>query len=131
MLEGLLTEANIIDYIDMRLVILLLCIGFLLKHFIAKFPNKAIPYLLMLLAVAYEEAKIDTLNVSSIMNAIIDAIICAAVAIGLHSSGKGLFNISGVGSVIKNLLSKSSSDEEPTEESEVIDDLEEDETYEE
>ena len=26
MLEGLLTEANIIDYIDMRLVILLLCI---------------------------------------------------------------------------------------------------------
>ena len=35
----------------------------------------------------------DSVSTNSIMNAIIDAIISGAIAVGLHSSGKGIISI--------------------------------------
>lgn len=91
MLEELLTSDTIASYIDFREILFLLAIGFIAKHFIKKLPNSIIPLLLMVLSIVYGILNIAEFNMVNIINAIVDSIINAAIAIGLHSSGKGLF----------------------------------------
>ena len=93
MLESISAGIDVTNYVDFRLVVFLLCIGFLVKHFITKFPNKLIPYLLIVVSLVYMLTTMDSVSTNSIMNAIIDAIISGAIAVGLHSSGKGIINI--------------------------------------
>lgn len=92
-LESISAGIDVTNYVDFRLVVFLLCIGFLVKHFITKFPNKLIPYLLIVVSLVYMLTTMDSVSTNSIMNAIIDAIISGAIAVGLHSSGKGIINI--------------------------------------
>ena len=93
MLESISAGIDVSNYVDFRLVVFLLCIGFFVKHFITKFPNKLIPYLLIVISLAYMLITMDSVSTNSIMNAIIDAIISGAIAVGLHSSGKGIISI--------------------------------------
>lgn len=92
-LESISAGIDVTNYVDFRLVVFLLCIGFLVKHFITKFPNKLIPYLLIVVSLVYMLTTMDSISTNSVMNAIIDAIISGAIAVGLHSSGKGIINI--------------------------------------
>ena len=92
-LESISAGIDVTNYVDFRLVVFLLCIGFLVKHFITKFPNKLIPYLLIVISLAYMLITMDSVSTNSIMNAIIDAIISGAIAVGLHNSGKGIISI--------------------------------------
>ena len=92
-LESISAGIDVANYVDFRLVVFLLCIGFLVKHFITKFPNKLIPYLLIVISLAYMLITMDSVSTNSIMNAIIDAIISGAIAVGLHTSGKGIISI--------------------------------------
>ena len=93
MLESISAGIDVANYVDFRLVVFLLCIGFFVKHFITKFPNKLIPYLIIVISLAYMFITMDSVSTNSIMNAIIDAIISGAIAVGLHSSGKGIISI--------------------------------------
>ena len=93
MLESISAGIDVTNYVDFRLVVFLLCIGFLVKHFITKFPNKLIPYLLIVVSLVYKLTTMDSVSTNSVINAIIDAIISGAIAVGLHSSGKGIISI--------------------------------------
>ncbi|WP_301214584.1 phage holin family protein [uncultured Clostridium sp.] len=127
MFDEMLSGVNMANYVDFRLVLLLLCTGLLIKHFIEKLPNKIIPYILMIISIAYEFATIDTFTKSSIGNSLIDAIICAAIAIGLHTSGKGLFKAANIGTIFKSIFNNSVENEEDTESDEITEeDIDED-----
>ena len=130
MLESISAGIDVANYVDFRLVVFLLCIGFLVKHFITKFPNKLIPYLLIVVSLVYMLTTMDSVSTNSIMNAIIDAIISGAIAVGLHSSGKGIINIfktdnNSESTADTDIDEYSEEDEEESvdEDSEVIDDI--------
>ena len=131
MLESISAGIDVANYVDFRLVVFLLCIGFLVKHFITKFPNKLIPYLLIVVSLVYMLTTMNSVSTNSVMNAIIDAIISGAIAVGLHSSGKGIINIFKTDNNSENTTDTDSdeySEEEEEEESvdedsEVIDDI--------
>ena len=122
MLESISAGIDVSNYVDFRLVVFLLCIGFFVKHFITKFPNKLIPYLLIVISLAYMLITMDSVSTNSIMNAIIDAIISGAIAVGLHSSGKGIISIFKTNN---NSESTTDIDEysDVDEDSEVVDDI--------
>ena len=130
MLESISAGIDVSNYVDFRLVVFLLCIGFLVKHFITKFPNKLIPYLLIVISLAYMLITMDSVSTNSIMNAIIDAIISGAIAVGLHSSGKGIISIfktnNNSESTVDTDIDEYSEEEEEEsvdEDSEVVDDI--------
>ena len=130
MLESISTGIDVTNYVDFRLVVFLLCIGFLVKHFITKFPNKLIPYLLIVVSLVYMLTTMDSVSTNSIMNAIIDAIISGAIAVGLHSSGKGIINIFKTDNNSESTTdtdideySEEEEEESVDEDSEVIDDI--------
>lgn len=128
-LESISAGIDVTNYVDFRLVVFLLCIGFLVKHFITKFSNKLIPYLLIVVSLVYMLTTMDSVSTNSIMNAIIDAIISGAIAVGLHSSGKGIINIfktdNNSESTADTDIDEYSEEEEESvdEDSEVIDDI--------
>ena len=76
-MEKVLTEVDIINYLDIRLIIILLCIGYLIKHNFSK--------LLLLIAIIY-----NIINSGFNINSIFNSIISATIAIGIHSSGKNI-----------------------------------------
>ena len=130
MLESISAGIDVTNYVDFRLVVFLLCIGFFVKHFITKFPNKLIPYLLIVISLAYMLITMDSVSTNSIMNAIIDAIISGAIAVGLHSSGKGIINIFKTDNNSENTedtdideYSEEEEEESVDEDSEVVDDI--------
>lgn len=130
MLESISAGIDVTNYVDFRLVVFLLCIGFLVKHFITKFPNKLIPYLLIVISLVYMLITMGSVSTNNIMNAIIDAIISGAIAVGLHSSGKGIINIfktnnSSESTADTDIDEYSGEEEEESvdEDSEVIDDI--------
>lgn len=127
-LESISAGIDVANYVDFRLVVFLLCIGFLVKHFIIKFPNKLIPYLLIVISLAYMLITMDSVSTNSIMNAIIDAIISGAIAVGLHSSGKGIINIFKTDNNSESTAdideySEEEEEESVDEDSEVVDDI--------
>ena len=84
-MEKVLTEVDIINYLDIRLIIILLCIGYLIKHNFSKFNNKYIHHILLLIAIIY-----NIINSGFNINSIFNSIISATIAIGIHSSGKNI-----------------------------------------
>ena len=127
-LESISAGIDVANYVDFRLVVFLLCIGFFVKHFITKFPNKLIPYLLIVISLAYMLITMDSVSTNSIMNAIIDAIISGAIAVGLHSSGKGIISIFKTNNNSESTTdideySEEEEEESVDEDSEVIDDI--------
>ncbi len=89
-MDSILAGVDVIQYIDIKLVLLLLAIGFLVKHFIPKISNKLIPYILFGISIIDKIIGYGDFSFKGISGSIVDAIICAAIAIGLHSSGKGI-----------------------------------------
>ena len=81
------------SFIDVKIAILLWCVGYAIKHLKFKFfkniPNDSIP--IMLFGIGIVGSCIEAGDVS--MNAIIIGIITAGFAVGIHSSGKNIFKL--------------------------------------
>ena len=84
-LDKVLSNVDIISYLDINLIIILLCIGYLVKHQWKKMDNKYIPYILLISALIYTIIT-SGFNVNSICNSIVSV----AIAVGLHSSGNNI-----------------------------------------
>ena len=82
---SIFTELDVVQYLDVPLVISLLCVGFLIKHNMPFINNKYIPYILLVLALL-ENVFESGVNMNNIFNSIISA----TIAIGIHSSGKNI-----------------------------------------
>ena len=82
---SIFTELDVVQYLDVPLVISLLCVGFLIKHNMPFINNKYIPYILLALALLK-----NVFDSGVNMNNIFNAIISATIAIGIHSSGKNI-----------------------------------------
>ena len=80
--------------------------------------NKYIPYILIVIALIYEGISLKEYNSIAIMNAVVDGIISAAIAIGLHSSGKqiikSIYQNKSLISTLTNSLSEEDINEEET-----------------
>lgn len=126
-MDSILAGVDVIQYIDIKLVLLLLAIGFLVKHFIPKISNKLIPYILFGISIIDKLVEYGDLSFKGICGAIVDAIICAAIAIGLHSSGKGIIYL--VNST-PTTTSDSTSDDESESSTDTDEIIDEDEDYE-
>ena len=125
-MEAILSELHVVEYINVPLVMLLMAVGALIKH--GPSDNKKngwIPVLLIIISVVYEILKMDYPPARvDVVNAIIDAVIASAIAVGLHNSGKQVYK-----TLLKTTLESSEeeddySDDESYEEEE---DIEEDE----
>ncbi len=81
---------NVNLYANMMTVALLMAIGKLIKssRFCKDIPNDLIPYILIVVGIAYQFI-LD--GFSNIGNTIASGIISSSVAVGLHQSGKKLF----------------------------------------
>lgn len=81
------------SFIDVKIAILLWCLGYVIKHSKLKIfkniPNDAIP--IILFGIGVVGACIDVGDVS--LNGIIIGVITAAFAVGVHSSGKNIFKL--------------------------------------
>ena len=81
------------SFIDVKIAILLWCLGWCIKHAKLKFfkniPNESIP--IMLFGVGIIATCLEAGDVS--LNAIIMGIITAGFAVGIHSSGKNIFKL--------------------------------------
>ena len=110
--------------VNVPLVVALMAIGFIIKHFkvFDKVENVLIPPVLLVFSIvvlAFENG----LNVDTIIPTIISGIVNAAVAIGLHQQGKNIFTMTVVPSIsemINNLFKK---DEEVVEEEPAVDEV--------
>lgn len=93
-MTDLLQNIGVFQYLDIFIIIGLLCIGALIKHLLPKIPNKYIPYILLVLSFVYYILKtiLGDGEVDAINN-VVNAIITSACSIGIHSSGKGLIKI--------------------------------------
>ena len=102
--------------VDVALVVALMAVGFIIKHFklFEKVENNLIPPVLLVFSIVVLVFR-DGLNTDTIIPTIISAIVNAAVAIGLHQQGKNIFTMTIVPSIaeIFNGLFKK---EEPEEE---------------
>ena len=87
-MEQLIQGLDIVQYLNVYLILALMGMGFIIKHAFNKFPNKHIPIFLYAISLIYCLLSIDSISKTSVINAILDATISAAIAIGLHTSGK-------------------------------------------
>lgn len=92
----IVSQLHILDYINVLLIMFLMAIGFIVKHMDTKIKNSRIPVILLIVSMIYEFISLHAYNPTEVLNAIVDGIISAAIAIGLHSSGK---------EIIKSILS--------------------------
>ena len=86
--------------VDIALVVALMAIGFIIKHFtlFEKVENNLIPPVLLVFSIIVLVFR-DGLTGDTIIPTIISAIVNAAVAIGLHQQGKNIFTITIVPSI--------------------------------
>ena len=112
-MQELISELNIVEYINVYLIMFLLALGFVFKHVYDWVPNKFIPILLYGAAILYLVLlNNDTWCTHTICNIIADATISASIAIGLHSGvGKPI-----VKAIIKHYTGSSNADTEDTDE---------------
>lgn len=87
--------------VNVPLVVALMAIGFIIKHFklFEKVENVLIPPVLLVFSVvvlAFENG----FNVDTIIPTIISGIVNAAVAIGLHQQGKNIFTMTVVPTIV-------------------------------
>ena len=105
--------------VDVALVVALMAVGFIIKHFklFEKVENNLIPPVLLVFSIVVLVFR-DGLNTDTIIPTIISAIVNAAVAIGLHQQGKNIFTMTIVPSIAElfNSLFKKEEPEEEVEE---------------
>lgn len=105
--------------VDVALVVALMAVGFIIKHFklFEKVENNLIPPVLLVFSIVVLVFR-DGLNTDTIIPTIISAIVNAAVAIGLHQQGKNIFTMAIVPSIAElfNSLFKKEEPEEEVEE---------------
>ena len=111
--------------VDVALVVALMAVGFIIKHFkiFENIKNEIIPPVLLVFSIVLLLFR-NGFAAESFMTTIVSAIINAAVAIGLHQQGKNIFTITIVPS-IGNLISNLFKNEEPELEEEFVEDVEE------
>lgn len=102
--------------VDVALVVALMAVGFIIKHFklFEKVENNLIPPVLLVFSIVVLVFR-DGLNTDTIIPTIISAIVNAAVAIGLHQQGKNIFTMTIVPSIAE-LFNSLFKKEEPEEE---------------
>lgn len=127
-MESIITQLHILDYINVYLVLFLLGIGFIFKYGAKWLPNKFIPLVLYAIGLIYELLSIEVMDRVHILNGIIDGTIAAAIAIGLHSSGKQIISFDQLTEAITN--AKETIDED-TEDMSMDEDDDEEDSYEE
>lgn len=124
-MNEIISQLHILDYINVLLIMFLMAIGFIVKHMDSKIKNSRIPMILLIVSMIYEFVCIHDYNVNAIVNAITDGIISAAIAIGLHSSGKEIFKSILKDKTLKSALVKSFTNEDTEDYDEDEDDLNE------
>lgn len=87
-MEELIISTGIIESLDITIIFTLLCLGFLIKHFIPKLHNNTIPAIILITSFAICTIKVMIYKEGTIMDAFTNSVIYSAIAIGLHSSGK-------------------------------------------
>jgi len=99
-----------VSNINIITVVFLMAIGFIVKHvkYLDKVSNDIIPIILLLCSIA-----ITLVQYGCSTESIIGAIISAAVAIGLHQTGKNIFTVTIIPSITKKF---SNSENEKTDE---------------
>lgn len=111
--------------VDVSLVVALMAIGFIVKHFslFEKIQNDIIPPVLLAFSIL-----VLTITDGFTVPTIIAAIVNAAVAIGLHQQGKNLFTVTVIPSITKlfnNFFTNDGIEMEDAEEETFVDELEE------
>lgn len=89
MIDEILSQVDILAYVDVKLLLLLLAVGFIIKHFAKNVTNNIIPTVLIGVSFVYSLLVLDVFDKNSIINAIVNALLMAALSIGIHSTGKG------------------------------------------
>ena len=119
-MEQLIQNLDIVQYLNVYLILALMGMGFIIKHAFNKFPNKHIPIFLYAISLVYCLLSIDSISKTSIINAILDATISAAIAIGLHTSGKNIIKTylssNKTNEIIDTILDDEEDEEVPEEE---------------
>ena len=128
-MEDIISQLHILDYINVYLIMFLMAWGFIIKHTRNNVANKYIPYILIIVSLIYEGIALKEYNSIAIMNAVVDGIISAAIAIGLHSSGKQIIKSicqnKSIISTLTNSLNENETNEEEYEEKTDNEDLNE------
>lgn len=103
--------------VDVALVVALMAIGFIIKHFklFQTVENNLIPPVLLVFSIVVLVFR-DGLNTETIIPTIISAIVNAAVAIGLHQQGKNIFTMTIVPSIADLFSTLFKKKDEPVEE---------------
>jgi len=86
-------DVDITGMIDIKVVILLMAIGFIFKHLtiFKKISNDYIPLILIVISLIINFLNIEEVTINGFTNAFVTSILSAAVAIGMHQQGKGFF----------------------------------------
>lgn len=79
--------------LDYTIIYALLCLGFLIKHFVHKLSNSTIPGILLVTAFVIFIIKSVVYNEGTLLDAFYNSLIYSAISIGLHSGGKEFLNI--------------------------------------
>lgn len=109
----IISQLNILDYLNVLLIMMLVAFGFIIKHVFTNVPNQYIPLVLFVTSILYSLISLTSYTKVTVINAIVDAIISAAIAIGLHSGGKR---------ILRTFLKLKTSDEAAEEIDELLED---------
>lgn len=95
-LTSMLSEA--LTNVNLVIVVVLMAIGFIIKHvkFLEKVENNLIPPILLVVSIV-----ISFIDTGITLPSAFSAIISAAIAIGLHQSGKNIFTITIIPGLVK------------------------------
>ena len=91
MIDAIMNQITISDYVDIRLVIFLLALGFSIKHYMRKISNKYIPIILMVSAFVISLPISSDYTVAGVVNSFVTSVIASTIATGCHSSSKSIF----------------------------------------
>lgn len=80
------------------IILLLLAIGWLLKHVVEKLPNKYIPPILIVVGLV---ATFIQLGIS--VESAVSGIVSCVIAIGIHQTGKNIFTVSVIPAILEKL----------------------------
>ena len=79
--------------INIPLIIILLAIGFIVKHCMTKVPNDTIPPIMLISGIVLALIINIPYAPSDITSIVVQGIVSGAAAIGLHTNGKGLLEV--------------------------------------
>lgn len=114
-----MTEQSILELIfqtsqasiNVSLIIILLAIGYVVKHAIPKINNDNIPWMMLVAGIVLSLIINIPYGPDQIVTFVIQGIVSGAAAIGLHTNGKSLLEVVGV-------IKSSSSESDTTDDNE-------------